>query len=251
MHKDHGRAVEISMLILEKALAATEIGVSGSEIDELVGEECKRYSVKPAFLGVGSKQNPFSGNLCISVNEEVLHSLPKPKKFAAGDLVKLDFGIIYKGFYTDHCITVGLESVSDEDRRLMNIGKLAVESAVAKVAAGVRTGDLGYTMESITKLAGFNVLKNYVGHAIGTSLWMSPEIPAYGEQGEGEVLKEGAVLCIEAQVVAGEARTQILDDGWTIVTTDGSKGVMFEYMVGVQKNGGRILTDTKNWQIFK
>lgn len=251
MHPDHLTATQVSMEILKIAVDEVKIGTTGVEIDNLVGEECEKRGVIPAFLGVGSRRNPFPANLCISVNDTVLHAIPNEEPFLDGDLVKIDFGIIYKGFYTDHCVTVGLGDVSQSDKKLMNVSKLAVEAAVSKSIPGNRTGDLGFAMQSTAELAGFNVLKNYVGHGIGDSLHLRPEIPAYGRKGDGDLLKPGMVLCVEAQVVAGSDDTYVASDGWSVVTKDGSKGVMFEYMVEILDSGNRILTDTRNWPIFR
>lgn len=251
MHSDHLEATKISMKILEEAVNAVKIGSSGTGINELVGDLCKKHDVEPAFLGVGDSSNPFPANLCVSVNDEVLHAIPSNVPFKAGDLVKVDFGIVHKGFYTDHCVTIGLEPVAEIDRNLMRIGKLAVENAVAKAVAGNTVGDLGHSMQSTVELAGFNVLKNFVGHGIGKNLHLPPEIAAYGQPGHGARLKKGMVVCVEAQVVAGSDRVKTAEDGWTITTLDGSRGVMFEYMVEVGRKGNEILTDTRNWQIFK
>lgn len=251
MKNTHRVAADLSMKVLAAAYDAVKIGVTGIEVNKVVGQKCKELGVTPAFYGVGNKSNPFPANLCVSVNNNVLHAIPDNRPFQAGDLVKLDLGIVYKGFYTDHCVTIGLQPVAEQDKKLIQIGKLAVEAAVERAGPKARTGDLGYAMQSVAELAGFNVLKNYVGHGIGQSLWQAPEIPAYGDPGTGSKLKPGSVICVEAQVVAGRDHTKIAADGWGVATVDNTKGVMFEYMLHITKNGREVLTDTRNWKIFK
>lgn len=246
------RAAEISTQILRELYDATNTSVSPADLNKLAGELCQRAGVIPAFKDVPGPVSKFPGNLCISVNDEILHGIPSSgEKFKVGDLVKLDFGLIYEGYYTDHCVTVGIEQVSEEDRRLLEIGRLAVWSAVQKVKAGVAVGDLGYTMENIATMSGFNVLKGYVGHSIGTNLWGDLQIPAFGKQGKGPKVRAGDVLCIEAQIVAGGDAVFTAADGWTVKTRDRRRGVMFEYMVLATEKGFDVLTDTHDWELVK
>jgi methionyl aminopeptidase len=241
-------ATQISMQILAALRAATTIGTNAGEIDDLAGQLCKQHNVTPAFLGVGKKKNPFPANICVSINSEVLHAIPtREKVFKDGDLVKLDFGIVHQGYYTDHCITLGLGNVSGADQKLINIAKLAIESAANMAIAGAHVGDLGHTMQSIVAMAGFDVLKGFVGHGIGKSLHEEPEIAAYGVPNTGPQLLKNQVLCVEAQVVAGQEDVYVEKDGWTIKTADGRKSVMFEYMVLVGDKKPEILTDTRGW----
>lgn len=243
-------AATISTEILASMRDAVKVGVYPIEVDELAGQLCKKHRVKPAFQGVIQSGLAYHHNSCISVNDEVLHGIPDNKRaLQSGDLVKLDFGIIHQGLFTDHCITVGLGKISIQDQQLIHAGKTAVLKAVAQAIAGNRTGDLGFTMHKTASRAGFEVLKQYIGHGIGTSLHDDPEIAAWGKKGRGELLKENMVICVEAQVVAGSDEIYVEKNGWTVKTVDGKKGVMFEYMVLVGKNEPEILTDTIDWPL--
>lgn len=245
------KAAAISTEILHALVQKITPGMTGVDIDQLTGDLCKQHGVKPAFRNNPMAPIPFEANLCVSINDEVLHGFPSDKQIVKeGDLVKLDFGILYEGIFTDQCVTVGVGKLSAQDERLAKTAKLLVESAVSKVAPGVRVGVLGYTMHSIAQAAGFDVLKEFVGHGIGKSLWEDPQIPAYGIPTSGAKLKVGQVICVEAQVVAGSDEVYIDDDGWTVKTVDSSHGVMFEYMVLVTDKGFSVLTDTKNWPII-
>ncbi len=243
-------AAAISTEILASMRNAVKPGVYPIEIDELAGQLCKQHHVKPAFHGVVQSGRTYHHNSCISVNDEILHGIPDSKRaLQQGDLVKLDFGIIHQGLFTDHCVTVGVQKISPQDQQLINAGKTAVLKAVAHAVAGNRTGDLGFIMHKTASRAGFDVLKQYIGHGIGTTLHDDPEIAAWGKRGRGELLKENMVICVEAQVVAGTDDVYIDSNGWTVKTVDGKKGVMFEYMVLVGKKEPEILTDTIDWPL--
>jgi methionyl aminopeptidase len=243
-------AARISTEIMAAMRDAVKPGVYPIEIDELAGKLCEKNSVRPAFQGVTQSGHTYHHNSCISVNEEILHGIPSDKRaFQAGDLVKLDFGIVYQELHTDHCVTVGIHKISLADQQLLDAGKIAVLKAVTHAVAGNRTGDLGFAMQKTANRAGFEVLKQYIGHGIGTTLHDDPEIPAWGKKGRGELLKENMVICVEAQVVAGSDQVFIEKNNWTVKTRDGKKGVMFEYMVLVGKNEPEILTDTVDWPL--
>ncbi|MBL8014937.1 MAG: type I methionyl aminopeptidase [Candidatus Doudnabacteria bacterium] len=245
-------AAKLSTQILKQIYDATRIGVSPSELNTLAGELCAQNGVKPAFKDVlNPRGEVFGGNICISVNEAVLHGTPFSKApLADGDVVKLDFGIILDGHYTDQCVTLGLGNISEADKALIATGKMAVQAGLKQVQPGRHTGDAGHAIQTIAEMAGFNVLKEYIGHGIGKSLWEEPEIPAYGNPGMGQEFEPGMVVCIEAQVVSGDGETFVDEDDWTVVTVDGSKGVMFEYMVLVTETGSEVLTSNLDWEIF-
>jgi len=243
-------ACDVSMKILRELHDAVKPGMKSIQLDRLAKKLCEDNGVEAAFHGVEGMSSKFPGYSCISVNEQVLHSIPGDRKFKEGDLVKIDFGIIKDGYYTDHCVTVGVKSLSPENEHLLRVGKLAIESAALKAKVNTRVGVLGDTMQTIVELAGYNVLKDYVGHGIGQSLHLPPEIPAYGHPKSGAMIREGEVLCVEAQIVAGEDEVITLEDDWTIVTADGSNSVMFEYMVLIEGGESVILTDTRDWPVI-
>lgn len=246
------KACEISVAILKQLYDAVTIGVKPIEIDQLAGKLCQDYGVSPAFYNVQGKKGIYGYNTCIQVNDVAVHGIPDGHNtIESGDLVSIDFGIIYEGFYTDHCVTVGVGEVSQEDLKLLEVGRSSVLNAAKQATTGSHTGDLGHIMESEAHQANFDTLKDYIGHGIGTGLHDEPEIPAYGKKGEGELLRRGEVICVESQVVAGEAKVKTDPDGWTTRTRDGKNAVMFEFMVMVDNTKGIIMTPTQNWPLVK
>lgn len=243
------RAAEISTEILRALYDATRVGVTPLELDALADRLCKKHNARPNFKGVGPANNPYKHATCISVNDTVVHGIPDGTPLAPGDLVKLDFGLEYKNCNTDHCVTIGLEPVSPADRKLLTVGRDAVLKGVAQAVAGQYTGDVGHAIEAHAKRHGFTVAQQYIGHGIGARLHEAPELPAWGERGSGTLLKEGMVICVEAQVIAGSNTLFTAPDGWTVKTRDGSKAVMFEYMVLVGRAQSEILTPTADWAL--
>lgn len=246
-------AAKLSTEILQKVYDFVEVGVTPSDIERYTASLCSEHNVTPAFIHAKDAHGKdFADSLCVSVNDAVLHGKPSLNKTSlkSGDVVKLDFGIVKDGFYTDQCVTLGIGDVSEPDKNLMLTGRLAVQTGLKQAVAGKRTGDIGAAIQGVAELAGYNVLRDYIGHGIGKSLWEAPEIPAYGLPGKGYRLEVGMVLSIEAQIVAGSADVYVGDDGWTVYTSDGEKGVMFEYMVAVQDGPPLVLTPTLDWNII-
>jgi methionyl aminopeptidase len=201
----------------------------------------------PAFKGVRGPTSDFPGAVCISVNDETLHTIPFSKrKFKSGDIIKIDFGIIYKNFATDHCITIGIGKLTDEEKRLINTAKNCVETAIKKALSGNTVGDISFALQTITELEGFEYVRDYAGHGIGKlehgGLHIVPSIPSFGMPGTGRELVEGQTICIENQVSLGAADLILDDDDWTLKTVDGSKTAMFEHTVMVGKKKPLILT---------
>lgn len=241
---------ELSTQILKKLVDSIAVGVTGEQIDELAWQLCRLHQVKPSFASVKGKRGDEYGHAtCIGVNEVVVHGKPTPVAFQTGDLVTIDFGITDGELVTDQAHTVGIGPVSELDAELLIAGQQAVWRAVQHVKQGVRVGTLGATMSAVADQAGFQVVREYVGHGIGTTLHDDPEIPAWGEADTGYVLQKGEVICVEAQLVAGSNKLKTLSDDWTVVTQDGSNSVMFEYMVEVGKNRPLVLTPHGRWEL--
>ena len=230
---------------------ATIEGVTPFEIDQLATRLCQKYNVRSAFKGVGSKKNPYRFVTCINVNDGVVHGIPSTIPLQKGDLVKVDFGIVDDGFYTDHCFTKSIGQPNEEDLRLMKVARQAVQEAAGKAIVGNQVGDLGFTMQSIAEKAGFSTVKEFVGHGIGFTMHDEPQLPAWGQKGQGLTFKRGQVLCVEAQIIASEDDgVYMAEDGWTIFSNSGAKAAMFEYMVVVQEKKPVFLTPTLNWPLF-
>ncbi len=236
-------AANISVDILKELGELLRIGTTPLEIDRQAGFLCKKYNVKPAFKRVDG----YNFNTCISVNDVAVHGVPKDIPFKKGDLISIDFGIYHKGIYTDHCWTWSVGKPNEKNKKLIEAGRRSVENAVEKAVVGNTTGDLGYEMENEAKKNGFNIIKMFVGHGIGKTLWEDPEIPAYGKKGTGDILTDGMVICVECQVVDDIDDVEIDDDGWSAKTVNGGNSVMFEYMIVVRKDKPSILTDTLSW----
>ena len=250
--EEYQSIAKTSMDILWQLHQFTNEGVTPLEIDALAEKLAKEADVRPNFKGVGGPRNPYQYATCIAVNDTVVHGIPQDVPLKKGDLVKVDFGIEKDGLNTDHCFTVVIDDyLSKEDELLMKTGRKAVLKAAQAAKAGVRTGDLGDIMESTVIEQGFTVAEEYVGHGIGHTLHDEPQIPAWGDPGTGAKLKEGMVVCVEAQVIAGDNNLYVDRDGWSVKTKDGSKSVMFEYMVLVGKKKAQILTPTMDWPLVK
>lgn len=243
-------AGKISTQILEKLRLAIKEGITPLEIDDLADDLCRQYKVKPTFKGVKSAKSTYQHATCISVNEAVVHGIPTEQPFQRGDVVKVDFGINYQGLLTDHCFTVGVGELSTRDKKLVVTTKKAVQLAAKKAIVGNTTGDLGYTMQSTAEKAGFQVVREYIGHGIGKSLHEEPQLPAFGLPKSGRKLIKGMVLCVEAQLVDGSPRLETADDGWTVKTLDRSRVAMFEYIVIVGDKKPIFITKTLDWPLI-
>ncbi len=238
-------ATDISVEILAEIGRNIKEGVTPLELDNLMGDLCLEYGVKPSFKTV----DDYKYNSCISVNDVAVHGIPKNIPLKKGDLVSIDIGIIYKGYFTDHCWTWSVGTPSKQNAKLLEAGRAAVENAVAKAVVGNHTGDLGYEMEKEAKNNGFNIIKIFVGHGVGKSLHEHPDIPAFGKRGEGDLLVDGMVVCVECQVVDDTGHIYTDKDEWSVHTEHGGNSVMFEYMVIVRKSEPVILTNTLDWGV--
>jgi len=229
-------------IVMEILLALKEEvrpGVCTFEFEEIALRLCEKKKVQPAFKGY--RGYPYA--LCVSVNEEVVHGMPRKDKFLKeGDIVSFDFGVIYEGFVGDAAITVGVGKISDLAQRLIKVTEEALERAIEKARIGYKIGDISFAIQSTVEKEGFNVIRDFVGHGIGRSLHEPPEIPNYGKPGRGLRLEPGMVLAIEPMVSAGTWEVKILEDGWTAVTKDGSLAAHFEHSVAITSSGPVILS---------
>ncbi|OQX59098.1 MAG: type I methionyl aminopeptidase [Thermotoga sp. 4484_232] len=231
-----GRAVAI---FLKEAKKLVVPGASAWEIELLAEKVFKELRVTPAFKGY----NGYEYITCVSVNEEVVHGIPrKDKVFRKGDIVSIDVGAVYKGFFGDGAMTYIVGETDESGKRLVEVTRKALEKAIEKIRAGVKLGDISYAIQSFVESSGFNVIRDYVGHGIGTALHEEPQVPNYGKPGAGVRLLTGMTLAIEPMVVEGDWRIKILEDGWTAVTVDGSRCAHFEHTIVIRETGAEILT---------
>jgi methionyl aminopeptidase len=213
-------------------------GIRTADLDEAAAEWLKREGAKSAFKGYRG----FPGNICASVNEEVVHGIPGDRRIGLGDLVSLDVGVIFEGFVGDTARTV-MVGVSDPERiRLVAVAERALDAALRAVRTGARLSDLSHAVERTTVEAGFSVVREFVGHGIGRRLHEEPQIPNFGPPGCGPVLKAGMTLAIEPMINLGEAGVETLADGWTVVTLDRKPSAHVEHTVAVTEDGMEILT---------
>jgi len=224
--------------ILRELRERVRPGVTTGELNSFCEELSRKKRVKPAFKGY--RGYPFA--LCTSVNGEVVHGMPSERPLVSGDILSLDFGVNYKGYYGDAAITVPVGAVSDEAKRLLKVTEAGLRDAILQVRAGNRLGDVSSAVQQQVESAGFSVVRDFVGHGIGRSLHEDPQIPNYGVRGRGIELKPGMVLAIEPMVNEGSYEVQILPDGWTVVTKDGKLSAHFEHSVAVTENGPDILS---------
>jgi methionyl aminopeptidase len=231
-----------SNLIVAEILAAlrekVRPGVTTLELDQFSEKMARKKDASPAFKGY--KGYPFS--LCTSVNAQVVHGMPSSRKLREGDIISLDFGVLYEGYYGDAAITVPVGAVSDSATRLMKITEAGLYGGIQEAKAGNRLGDISAAVQDCVETAGFSVVRDFVGHGIGKSLHEEPQIPNFGVKGRGLELKTGMVLAIEPMVNEGTFRIKVLEDGWTAVTEDGKLSAHFEHSVAVTENGPEILS---------
>jgi len=248
--KLYQRAGELSTKILSHLKNAVKPDVLPIEIDQLAESLCQKNHARPAFKGV-NPVNPYRYSTCISINDVVVHGIPSRKNpIKVGDVVKVDFGLVHQGLYTDHCFTVVVGKFTPLTKKLVTVARDTVQAAIPLAISGNTAGDLGWTMQSKTQSAGFNVLKQYTGHGIGRTLHDNPAIPAHGQPHSGATLESNQVLCLEAQVVTGSDQVEVDADGWSVKTKDGGLSAMFEYMVIVGKKQPFVLTQTLDWDIM-
>ncbi|MBA4424069.1 MAG: type I methionyl aminopeptidase [Syntrophus sp. (in: bacteria)] len=224
--------------ILNKIRERVRPGVTTSELDGYCEELCRKRRVKAAFKGY--RGYPFA--LCTSVNGEVVHGMPSDRPLVPGDILSLDFGVNYKGYYGDAAITVPVGAVSAEAMRLLKVTEAGLYDAIRQAKAGNRLGDVSAAVQGRVETAGFSVVRDFVGHGIGRSLHEDPQIPNYGVRGRGIELKPGMVLAIEPMVNEGSYEVRVLPDGWTVVTKDGKLSAHFEHSVAITENGPEILS---------
>lgn len=242
---------DLSVEILGKIKEYVQVGKTTLEIEEYAQELCEQYGVKPAFKGVCVGNAPeYQCSTCISLNDTVVHGVPSNEKIKKGDIVKVDFGIIKDGYYTDHCFTIGIEPLTEEERELITEGRNAIISGIQQAIDGNTIGDIGAAVENYANKFSLNIVKEFVGHGIGKSLHDDPDIPAYKTMGKTTTLKKGLVICIEAQLVKGDPSVYTCDDFWTVKTKSKEKSCMFEYIVMVDRKKPKILTNTLNWELF-
>ena len=213
-------------------------GVTTLDLDLAAEKLVRAGGAEPAFKGYRG----YPCTLCASVNEQVVHGIPSARALVEGDIISLDMGVKLNGFYGDSAVTVPVGAVSDEAATLLRVTRESLEKGIEQVRLGGRISDIGHAIQQHVEAHGLSIVREFVGHGIGSALHEEPQIANYGEPGRGPRLAEGMTLAIEPMVNVGRPAVKVLQDGWTAVTKDGSLSAHFEHTVAVTKNGPLVLT---------
>ena len=232
-------ACRISAGALKLAGEAVEPGVTTEEIDRIAEKYIRSRGAVPNFKGY----NGFPSTACISINNEVIHGIPsKNRVIKEGDIVSVDLGACFEGYHGDNAATFAAGDVSEQAKLLMAVTKESLYKGISKALAGNRIGDIASAVQQHVESNGFSVVREYVGHGVGTKLHEAPEVPNYGKPGRGVRLMPGMTIAIEPMVNAGDYDVKVMPDGWTVLTRDGSLSAHFEHTIAITADGPKILT---------
>jgi methionyl aminopeptidase len=232
------RAGRVVAEMHERIRDALRPGVTLLELDAIGREVLHHRKARSNFLGY----HGYPAVICASRNDVVVHGIPDGQALAEGDIISIDCGAIVDGYHGDAAFTAGIGEISAADQRLIDVTRRALDAGIAQLVPGSRLGDLGSAVQSTVERAGFRVVRDYVGHGIGTAMHEPPDVPNVGRRGRGRRVASGDVFAVEPMVSAGSDDTVVLADGWTVVTTDGSRATHWEHTVAVTENGPEILT---------
>lgn len=232
------RAGRVVAEIHEACTKATRPGVTTAELDAVARAVIERRGARSNFLNY----HGFPAVICTSPNDVIVHGIPGDYSLEEGDILSIDAGAIIEGWHADAAVTIPVGKVDSEAHRLIEVTRRSLEEAINRAVAGQHLGDIGAAVEAVATEAGFSVVREYVGHGIGTAMHEEPPVPNYGQFGRGVRLKEGYVLAIEPMINQGKAETETLEDGWTVVTRDGSLSAHFEHTVAITADGPVVLT---------
>ena len=235
------RSGQIVRQVLDAVKTMVAPGVSTMDLENAAEEKIRELGAKPAFKGY----HEYPCVLCTSVNNEIIHGIPSEKRvLKEGDIVSIDCGVVLDGYYGDSAITVPVgKLLTPELQKLLDVTETSLKKAIAEVRLGKTVGDVGAAVQEYVEANGFSVVREFVGHGIGTRLHEDPQVPNFGTRGHGTRLREGMVIAIEPMVNIGKPGTRVLDDKWTAVTEDGSYSAHFEHTVAVTRNGPLVLTE--------
>lgn len=233
------QAGRIAADALARVIERVRPGVTTKALDSIAESYIRSREAKPAFLGY----HGYPASICVSINDEVVHGIPSSDRLIEeGDLVSIDLGVVYKGYYGDLAWTVAVGEVDEAAARLLQVGRASLFAGIEKAHPGNRLLDISAEIQRTVESAGFSVVRQYVGHGIGRSLHEDPQVPNFGEPGKGMLLEKGVVLAIEPMVNEGIFEVYVEKDGWTVRTADGKRSVHFEHTVAVTEDGPEIMT---------
>jgi methionyl aminopeptidase len=232
------RGAKVLTDTLDRLEESLRPGMTTGQLDKIAEESIAAAGARASAKGYRG----FPGSICTSPNDVIVHGIPGPVVLDEGDIVTLDVAVLYEGFHVDSAVTFPVGEVDAQTAALLKVTQDALEAAIGKCKPGNRLGDVGHAVEQTATAAGFAVVREYVGHGVGRSFHEDPHIPNYGPPGRREVLGAGMTLAIEPMINAGKAGTKLLDDGWTVVTADGSLSAHFEHTVAITLDGCEVLT---------
>ena len=232
-----GKILADTVRLLERSVRP---GMTTAELDQIADDFIRSHpGAKPSFKGLYN----FPASICSSINNEIVHGIPSRKRVLnEGDLISIDVGVQYEGYHTDSATTVPVGHINEESQRLLDVTRRALDAGVAHAKAGNHLGDIGAAIQAVVEAAGFSVVRDLVGHGIGTGFHEEPHVPNYGKPNRGIRLVPGLTIAIEPMVNVGKPGIRTMPDKWTVVTVDGTRSAHFEHTVAITENGPRILT---------
>jgi methionyl aminopeptidase len=230
-----GKIVGEVLALLAKVVKA---GMKTRELDVIAAREIEKRGGTPSFKGYRG----YPANLCVSVNDEIVHGIPGERVIREGDIVSLDLGAIFNGFQADAALTVSVGKINPQTRRLMETGEGSLKAGIATARAGARLGDVSFAIQNYAESRGYSVVREYTGHGIGRDMHEEPLIPNFGYPGSGPIIKKGMTFALEPMVNAGGWRTRVGNDHWTVLTEDGSISVHFEHTIAITEGEPEVLT---------
>jgi len=240
------RSNQIVAKILSELKKMIKPRIQTRELDEYAERRTAEMGARPAFKGYRG----FPASLCVSINEEIVHGIPSSRCLQQGDIVSLDFGVLFEGYYGDAALTYGVGEISQKARRLIETAEQAFYKAMEAMKPENRISDISFAVQTYVEAQGFSIIRAFVGHGIGLSLHEEPQVPNFGLPGRGPKIKPGMVLAIEPMIAMGDWNVEILDDNWTAVTRDRSLAAHFEHTVAITSKGPVILSSLEQEDTF-
>ena len=241
------RASQIVAEVLDELVAVVRPGITTEDLDKIAETATLKRGARPAFKGYRPGDVVYPKSLCVSINEVIVHGIPSGRKLKEGDIVGLDYGVVYQGFFGDSARTVPVGEVPESTKRLLRVTREALYAGIAQAKVGNRISDISRAVQEVAEKAGYSVVTEFAGHGIGRRLHEDPQVPNYFRRGmPNPRLQEGMALAIEPMVNEGTADLEILSDGWTAVTADGKLSAHFEHSIAVTSNGPEILSELPN-----
>ena len=232
------RSGKITAKVLTDLMKAVRPGITTAYLDEMAEKGIRELGGVPTFKGY----HGYTASICASVNDEVVHGIPGDYVLREGDLLSIDIGTTFEGFVSDTAVTVPVGNISNNARRLLEVTQECLMAGIAQMRRGKRVGDIGAAVQNHAESNGYGVVRELVGHGVGTAMHEEPQVPNYGKAGTGVELRPGLVLAVEPMITEGDHQVEILKDGWTVVTADGKLAAHFEHTIAVTDDGPKILT---------